>query len=80
LGYFQSLKTIRGLDALSDLVREVSIVLPLLDSTGAKMLSLEGVVGKLLEVEGCVLAERVVDHMLTCFQSWDPNASLEPVV
>jgi hypothetical protein len=54
----------------------VSTVLPLLDSAVSKMLLLEEVVGEQLEAEGRVLAE----HVLTCFRSWDPNASLELVV
>jgi hypothetical protein len=57
--------------------REVSIVLPVLDSVGAKMLTLEEVVGEQLEAEGHILAEKVVEHMLMCFLSWEPNASLE---
>jgi hypothetical protein len=52
-----------------DQVWEVSIVLPLLDSLGAKMLSLEEVVSEQLEVEGHVLAKKVAEHMLTCFWS-----------
>jgi hypothetical protein len=44
-------------------------VLPLLDSLGAKMLSLEEVVSEQLEVEGHVLAKKVAEHMLTCFWS-----------
>jgi hypothetical protein len=41
----------------------VSAVLPLLDSTGAKMLKLEEVIGVQLEAEGRTLAE----YVLTCF-------------
>jgi hypothetical protein len=52
-----------------DLVEEVSAALPLLDSTGAKMLKLEEVVDGQLEVEGCALAKAVVEHVLTCFRS-----------
>jgi hypothetical protein len=44
------------------------------------MLMLEEVISDQLEAEGHVLAEKVVEHMLTCFRSWDPNTSLEPVV
>jgi hypothetical protein len=33
-----------------------------------------------LEVEGCVLAEQLAEHMLMCFQSWDPTISLDPVM
>jgi hypothetical protein len=33
-----------------------------------------------LEAEWRFLIEKVVEHMLMCFQSWDPNTSLEPVV
>jgi hypothetical protein len=55
-------------------------VFPVLDSAGAMMLMLEEVVGEQLEAEGHVLAEKVVEHVLMCFWSWDLNASLEPVV
>jgi hypothetical protein len=55
-------------------------VLPLLDFAGAKMLLLEEVVDEQLEAKGRVLAEKVVEHVLTCFWSLDPNASLELVV
>jgi hypothetical protein len=55
----------------------VSIVLPVLDSVGAKLLTLEEVVDEQLEAEGHILAEKVVEHVLMCFQSWEPNASLE---
>jgi hypothetical protein len=55
-------------------------MLPLLDSTGAKMSQLEEVIGGQLEEEGHVLAEAVMEHVLMCFQSWDPQVSLEPVV
>jgi hypothetical protein len=60
--------------------REVSNVFPVLDSAGAMMLMLEELVGEQLEGEGHVLAEKVVEHVLMCFWSWDLNASLEPVV
>jgi hypothetical protein len=55
-------------------------VLPLLDSVGAKMLKLEEVVCDQLEVKGHVLAEKVVEHMLMCFRSWDLVVSLDPVM
>jgi hypothetical protein len=61
-------------------VREVTTVPPMLDSMGAKMLTLEEVVSEQLEAEGHVLAEKVAEHMLTCFESRDPNISLELVV
>jgi hypothetical protein len=48
---------------------EVSNVLPVLESAGAKMLRLEEIVGDQLEAEGCVLAEKVAEHVLTCFWS-----------
>jgi hypothetical protein len=44
-------------------------VLPLLDSAGAKMLKLEEVIYDQLEAEGHVLAEKVAEHVLMCFQS-----------
>jgi hypothetical protein len=43
------------------------------------MLRLEEVISEQLEAEGHVLAKKVAQHMLMCFQSFDPNASLEPV-
>jgi hypothetical protein len=54
-----------------ELAREVSNVLPVLESTGAKMLT--------LEAEGRILADKVVEHVLTCFQSRDPMV-LRPVI
>jgi hypothetical protein len=55
-------------------------MLPLLDTIGAKMLKLEEAVGEQLELEGRCLAEMVAEHVLTCFQSRDPQVSLQPVV
>jgi hypothetical protein len=63
-----------------DLVEEVSTTLPLLDSAGAKMLKLEEVSGGQLEVEGRAMVKVVVEYVLTCFKSWDPQISLELVV
>jgi hypothetical protein len=65
---------------LRDPMEEVSVVRSLLDSVGAKMLKLEEIIGGQLEAEGRVLAEAMAEHMLMCFQSWDPQASLEPMV
>jgi hypothetical protein len=67
--YFSPLHT-------EDPVEEVSTTLPLLDSARAKMLKLEEVIGGQLEEEGCAVAE----HVLKCFQSRDPQISLELVV
>jgi hypothetical protein len=50
-------------------VQEVRGALPLLDSVGVKMLKLEEVICDQLEVEGRILVEEVVEHMLTCFWS-----------
>jgi hypothetical protein len=61
-------------------VQEVSTTLPLLDSAGAKLLNLEEVICDQLETEGRVLAEKVVEHVLTYFQSQDPVVSLNPVL
>jgi hypothetical protein len=61
-------------------VQEVSITLPLLDSTVIKMLKLEEVVYDQLEAKGCILVEKVVEHVLMCFWSWDPTVSLDPVM
>jgi hypothetical protein len=52
--------------------QEVSNVLLVLDSVGAKILTLEEVISEQLEAEGRILVEKVVENVLTCFQSWDP--------
>jgi hypothetical protein len=54
------------------LTQEASIELPLLDSAGVKMSELEDVISSRLEVEGRILAEAVVEHVLMCFRSQDP--------
>jgi hypothetical protein len=59
-----------------DPVEEVTTMLPLLDSTGAKMVKLEEVSGNQLDVEGHTLARAVAEYVLTCFQSWDPRSPL----
>jgi hypothetical protein len=64
----------------SPLWQEVSAELALLDSAGAKMLKLEDVIVSRLEAEGRFLAKAVVEHVLLCFHSHDPQVSLEPVV
>jgi hypothetical protein len=61
-------------------VQEVSVELQILDSAGAKMSKLEGVIPSRLEAEGYILVEAVVEHVLLCFRSHDPQVSLEPVV
>jgi hypothetical protein len=61
-----------------ELVHEVSTVLSLLDCVGAKMLKLEEVVCDQLEAEGCVLAEKVAEHVLMCFRCRDPVVFLDP--
>jgi hypothetical protein len=58
---------------------EVSNVLPVLESAGAKMLRLEEVVGDQPEVVGRVLAKKVAEHVLMCFRSWDLIISLDLV-
>jgi hypothetical protein len=52
--------------------QEVSAELPLLDSAGTKMLELEDIIANCLEVEGRILAEAVVEHVLLCLHSQDP--------
>jgi hypothetical protein len=52
--------------------QEVDVVLPLLDSTGAKMSQLEEVISDRLE-EGRALTKAVAEHVLLCFYSWDPR-------
>jgi hypothetical protein len=44
------------------------------------VLELEELVGGQLEAEGHALAEAVAEHVLTCFQSRDPQIFLEPVM
>jgi hypothetical protein len=59
--------------------QEVSNVLPMLESVGAKLLKLEEVVSDQLEPKGHVLAEKVEEHVLMCSWSRDPVISLDPV-
>jgi hypothetical protein len=59
---------------------EGGVVVPLLDSAGAKISQLEDVVGSRIEEEGHALAQAVAEHVLMCFRSRDPAISLEPVV
>jgi hypothetical protein len=63
-----------------DPMEEVSVALPVLDSVGAKMLRLEDGGGGQLEVEGRSPTKAVVEYVLTCFRSRDPQMSVEPVV
>jgi hypothetical protein len=65
---------------IRDAAPEGSVVVPLLDSVGAKISQLEDAVGSHIEEEGCALAQAVAEHVLMCFRSRDPNISLEPVV
>jgi hypothetical protein len=58
----------------------VSAKLPLLNSAGIKMSELEDVVGSRLEAEGRIQVEAVVEHVLMCFRSQDPQVSLEAEV
>jgi hypothetical protein len=44
------------------------------------MSELEDVIVSRLEEEGRILAEAVVEHVLLCLHSQDPQVSLEPVV
>jgi hypothetical protein len=48
-------------------MEEVTAALPLLDSTGAKMMKLEEVIDGQLAVEGLILVKAVVEYVLTCF-------------
>jgi hypothetical protein len=54
------------------LVEEVSAVLPLFDSIGAKMLRPGDIDGSQLEAEGHALVKAVAEYVLTCFWSQDP--------
>jgi hypothetical protein len=66
---------------LSDVpVQEVNAELPLLDFVGVKMSELEDVINNRLEAEGHILVEAVVEHVLMCFHSQDPQVFLESVV
>jgi hypothetical protein len=61
-------------------VQEVTTMLPWLDSIWVKMLKLEEVVCHQLEAKGHILVEKVVEHVLTCFQSGDHIISLDMVM
>jgi predicted RNase H-like nuclease (RuvC/YqgF family) len=63
-----------------DMAPEGGVVVPLLDSAGAKISQLEDDVGSRIEEEGRALAQAVAEHVLMCFRSRDPNISLEPMV
>jgi hypothetical protein len=63
-----------------ELVQEVSTALPMQDSMGTKILKLEEVIGEQLEAKGHIMAEMVAGYVLKCFQSWDPQVSLESMV
>jgi hypothetical protein len=63
-----------------DAAPEGDVVVPLLDSAGAKISQLEDAVGSRIEKEGRALAQAVAEHVLMCFHNRDPNISLEPVV
>jgi hypothetical protein len=60
--------------------QEVSVELPQLDFVGDKMSEMEDVIASRLEAGGRILAEAVVEHVLLCFHSHDPEVSLEPMV
>jgi hypothetical protein len=62
------------------LAQEVGTVLPFLDSVGAKISRLEEASSNQLEVEGRILAQAVMEHMVLCFRSRDPQISLEPML
>jgi hypothetical protein len=63
-----------------DAAPEGGVMVPLLDSSGAKISQLEDAVGSHIEEEGRTLAQAVAEHVLMCFRSRDPNISLEPMV
>jgi hypothetical protein len=60
--------------------QEVGVVLPLLDSVGAKISRLMEAAGSQLEAKDRMLAQVVAEHMMMCFRSWDPQTTLEPVM
>ena len=41
---------------------------------------LEAAVEERLATEGRQLGREVTEHILTCFRSWDPSISLDPVL
>jgi hypothetical protein len=63
-----------------DAAPEGGVVVPLLESAGAKISQMENAVGSRIEEEGRALAQAVAEHVLICFRSRDPAISLEPVV
>jgi chromosome segregation ATPase len=58
----------------------IGSVLPALDSAAERLQRLESTLVARLETEGRELAQMVVDHILTYFQSHDPAISLTPVL
>jgi hypothetical protein len=63
-----------------DAAPEGGVVVPLLESAGAKISQMENAVGSRIEEEGRALAQAVAEHVLICFRSRDPAISLEHVV
>jgi hypothetical protein len=55
-------------------------VLPLLNLVGAMISLLEEVVGNQLEAKGRILVQAVVEHVVLCFHSRDPQILLELVL
>jgi exonuclease VII large subunit len=58
----------------------IADALPVLDSAAEWLQRLDQALGARLEAEGRELCQMVVEHVLTCFRSHDPDCSLAPVV
>ena len=54
--------------------------LPVLDSTADRLRRLDQILGARLEAEGGRLYRAVIEYILTCFRSHDPDISLELVI
>jgi hypothetical protein len=55
-------------------------ILPVLDSAAERLRRMESSVLERLEAEGRVVARVIVEYVLTCFRSHDPEIPLTPVL
>jgi hypothetical protein len=58
----------------------ISDALPVLDSAADRLRRLDQILGARLETEGSRLCRAIIEYILTCFQSHDPDITLEPVI
>jgi hypothetical protein len=58
----------------------ISDALPVLDSAADRLRRLDQILGTRLEDDGSRLNRAVIEYILTCFRSHDPDISLGPVI